>query len=209
MGFLIKYAEKKSMGQKGCVFKKKSAFFFFLPLFCNLLCPFLCQAGEESKPAIKDILLTRCHEQLCINFSLSGGLTRNIEKILQSGIPVKYQFEISLERKRFLWDDELTHLELARTIILDNIRDEYILNFYYPSTKIITVSTLDQASDYLFNIKQMPIIFLQRLIKGEKYFLCIKARATKGKTSMPFGGLMKMFSSFGFSTDAHKIEFQY
>ncbi len=189
--------------------KKKSAFFLFLPLFFGLLYPAVCRAGDESRPAIKDILLTRCQDQLCINFSLSGGLTPNIEKILQSGIPVKYLFEISLERKRFLWDDKLKHMELARTLVLDNIRDEYVLNFYYPSTRIITVSTLNQAAEYLFNIKQLPVMPLRRLVKGEKYFLHIKASAKKGETSMPFGGLVKIFSSFGFSTDAYDVEFQY
>ena len=189
--------------------KKKSAFFLFLSLFFGLLYPAVCRAGDEPKPAIKDILLTRCQEELCINFSLSGGLTSNIEKILQSGIPVKYLFEISLERKRFLWDDELKHMELARTVVLDNIRDEYDLNFNYPSTRIITVSNLDQAAEYLFNIKQLPIVPLRGLVKGEKYVLHIKASAKKGETSMPFGDLMKIFSSFGFSTDAYDVEFQY
>ena len=201
--------KRKGGAKKGRWLKKKSAFFLLLPFFFNLFCPILCHAGKESKPAIKDILLTRCHEQLCINFNLSGGLTHNIEKILQSGIPVKYLFEISLERKRFLWDDELKRIELARTIILDNIRDEYVLNFYYSSTRIITVSTLEQAAEYLFNIKQLPVMPLQGLVKGEKYFLHIKASARKGETSIPFGGLVKIFSSFGFSTDTYDVEFQY
>ena len=200
-----KYRVEKKGGEDKC-----PAFLLSLALFFYFMCPVHGLAGEGgTKPAITGVLLTKCQEQLCINFSLDGGLTLNIEKILQSGIPVKYLFEISLKKKRLLWDDELKHIELIRTIILDNIRDEYVLTFYYPSTRIITVSTLDEALEYLFNIRQLPLIPLKRLARGERYFIGIRAAAKKGEASMPFGRLVKIFSSFGFSTDSYEIEFRY
>ncbi len=193
---------------KGDASKKKSCSCLIIALFFYLFFSFTCQA-ESGPPEIKNVLLAQCQTELCLNFSLNGGLTQNIEKILQSGIPVKYIFEISLKRKRLLWDDELKHIELIRTILLDNIRNEYILTFYYPTTRIITVSNIDEAKQYLFYIKQLPLIPLKALKKGDRYFINIKARARKGETSMPFGRLVKMFSSFGFSTKSYEIEFRY
>lgn len=194
---------------KGGRFKKK-IFFCLLAaiLFCSVT-PAICQSGNNLKPTIKDVLLTQCQDELCINFRLSKGLTEKMERILQSGIPVKYIFDISLKKKRLLWDDELKHIELVRTIVLDNIRDEYILTFYYPSTRIITVSNIDDAKKFLLNIRQLRVIALDKLSKGQRYFISIKAMARKGEASMPFGRLIKMFSSFGFSTDTYEIEFQY
>jgi len=195
--------------EKGLAPRRSSLFFMFALLFFFLF-PASSPAAEIiPRPEIKNIQLNSCQDKLCVSFELAGGLTPGIEKILQSGIPIKYLFEISLKKKRLLWDNELKHLELARTIVLDNIRDEYVLSFYYPSTRIITVSSLHDALEYLFSVRNLPIVSLERLSKGERYFLEIKASAKKGESSMPFGRLVKLFSSFGFSTDSYEIEFRY
>ncbi len=195
--------------EKGPALKKVCFFVLYGLLFFYIFEPPVFPAEDQGRPEIKNIQLNRCQDRLCVSFRLERGLTPRIEKILQSGIPVKYLFEISLKKKRLLWDNELKHLELARTIVLDNIRDEYVLSFYYPSTRIVTVSSLQEALGYLFRIRHLPIISLNKLSKGERYFLEIKASAKKGESSMPFGRLVKLFSSFGFSTDPYEVEFRY
>jgi len=187
------------------VFLLFPAIFFYFSFFSQVN----ADSNPVVEPVIKDVLLNRCQESLCLNFTLKNGLPLNIEKILQSGIPVKYQYEISLKKRRLLWDDELKHIELHRTMVLDNIRDEYVLTFYYPSTRIITVSSLNDARKYMFRVKNLPIIALEKLEKGQKYSINIRASARKGETSMPFGSLVKMFSSFDFSTEPYEIEFRY
>ncbi len=200
------------IAEKGGFFLERYLAFpllLFIFLFFLSFSAVPCTAKDEIRPVITDVLLTTCQDSLCINFRLRNGLTRAMEQILQGGIPVVYVYKISLEHKRMLWDDKLKDIEIRRTIALDNIRDEYILNFSYPLTRIITASHMNEAADYLLTVKQLPVIKLKKLVKGRKYTILIRAFVKKEDTSMPFKRLIKIFSSFDFSTDPYEIEFQY
>jgi len=200
------WEENKHVYLKKTIFRLSWAtlFFYFLTS--------LSQAWADNKPGISDIFLAENKGNLCLSFRLSNGLTDQIERILQSGIPIRYTFDVKLKRHRLIWKDEIRHLEIKRLIVFDNIRNEYVLSFYYPftrDTRIISVSRLAEAKKYMFQVDNLNIIPLSRLSKSNKYSIEIKAVAKKGESSMPFSRLIKVFSSFGFETDTYEVEFRY
>ena len=134
-------------------------------LFFYLLLISACPVWAETRPEIKDIFLAENKGNLCLSFRLTNGLTDQIEKIIQSGIPVRYVFDIRLKRHRMILKEEVRHIELRRMIVFDNIRNEYIVSSYYPHTRVISANRLGDAENYLFRVENIEIVPMARLAK--------------------------------------------
>jgi len=164
-------------------------------------------ASEPNAPEISDVSLTINGGHLFLSFRLINGMPGKMEELVKSGVPVRYIFNVTIKKKGLLWDDELKSMELRRTIRFDNLRNRYFLHFDYPSTKLISIEKLKRAKKFLFNVQDLKLISMKRLEKGEKYTIEIKARSEKGESSLPFSRLVKMFTSFGFSSKTYEFEF--
>ncbi len=131
------------------------------------------------------------------------------KELIESGVPVRYLFDIVLKKKGLLWDEQLKSIELKRIISFDNLKNKFFLYFDYPSTRLISVDNLQDAKKFLLSVDNIMLVSLDRLEKGKKYTIEIKARAEKGRSSMPFSRLVKFFSSFGFSSKTYEFEFSF
>lgn len=178
-----------------------------LLLFFSLLAP--CQAQQENRPRISNVALTINKGQLFISFNLVNGMPPAMEELIKSGVPVRYIFNIVLKKKGIFWNDELKSIELIRSISFDNLKNRFFLYFDYPSTKLVSLDRLENAKKFLFSINKVALVPLERLEKGKKYTIEIKARCEKGESSMPFSRLVKIFSSFGFSSKTYEFEFTF
>ncbi len=136
-------------------------------------------------------------------------MPKKMEELIQSGLPVRYIFNVILKKRGLFWNDELKSIEIKRTIRFDNLRNRYFLYFDYPSTRLISVADLNKAKKFLFSIKDIRLVSLSRLEKNKKYTIEIKARSEKSESSVPFSKLVKIFSSFGFSSKTYEFEFTY
>ncbi len=132
-----------------------------------------------------------------------------MEELIRSGVPVRYIFTIVLKKKGFLWNDELKSLELRRVVRFDNLKNRFFIYFDYPSTRLVSLDQLENTKKFLFSVEKIPLISLDKLEKGKKYTIEIKARSEKGESSMPFSRLVKIFSSFGFSSKTYEFEFSF
>ncbi len=180
---------------------------FVVPVFFSLLNP--CLAEEGLKPQISNVALTINQKRLFISFDLVNGMPPAMEELIRSGVPVRYIFNIVLKKKGFLWDDELKSIELRRTISFDNLRNRFFIYFDYPTTRMVSLDRLENAKKFLFSIRRVALVPLEKLEKGKKYTIEIKARCEKGQSSMPFSKLVKIFSSFGFSSKTYEFEFTF
>ncbi len=182
-------------------------FLCLFTFFCNKVSLALSQ--KDLPPKIEGVTISEGSENLLISFYLKNGLTDEIKKIIDSGISVTYVFKIKLKRKRFLMDEELLNIELRKQISFDNLKNRYFIYFTYPINKLIGVKNIEKAKKYLLWIRNLRLINISKLKKGNKYLVEIKAKTEKEKSSMPFSKIVSLFTSFGFETDTYEFEFIY
>ena len=186
---------------------KIAVFLCLFTFFCNKVSLALSQ--KNLPPKIEGVAISEGSKNLLISFYLKNGLTDEIKKIIDSGISVTYVFQIKLKRRRFLMDEELLNLELRKQISFDNLKNRYFIYFTYPINKLIGVKDIEKVKEYLLWIRNLKLINISRLQKGNKYLVEIKAKTEKEKSSMPFSKILSLFTSFGFETDTYEFEFIY
>ncbi|GEM_PF-2733441 len=166
-------------------------------------------AIQEEKLSIDDVSLTEKRGKLHLSFALKNGFTFPITQTIQSGIPVKFTYEIIILKKGFFWNSEIVNLKLTRTVTYHNIRNSYLISENYPSLKVINFNTMEEAKRYITHLSDLPLIPLASLDKDTSYTLKLKASVMKQGKKMPFYGLMKVFTSFEMETDWYVLKFSY
>ena len=169
---------------------------------------FSLDKGESEKPYIDKLEIS--YEDGCLetHFILKNPFPPKIKEALESGVPIKYRFNIELQSPRFLRNKRIVKRTIEKTLFYDAIKGEFRI-ISSKGTRVVTVPTLQEAEKEAFNIKNFPICTISKLKKGKIYLLKVKATAEKGDAFLPFEGLIEIFTRWGFSTDWHEIKFAY
>ncbi len=166
-------------------------------------------ASEKGPPEIHDLSIINSDQRLLAYFSLKNGFTPEVVEALKSGIPVRYTFDVELLAPGFLWKKQLLSLQVPRVVSFDSLKGEYRVMFGPVVHRVVTVRTLNEAKRLVCDVNDVPLIPLGDLEKGVQYTLRVRARAEKSVSSLPFEGLMKIFSSWGIETSWYEIHFSY
>ncbi len=164
---------------------------------------------ELPVPDIYGFTIANSRDNLLAYFSLKNGCPPEVQTALGTGISVRYVYELELQSPRFLLKKVLSQRTVIRTITFDNLKEEYQVSFGPDTPRVICVKTLKEAESIAFEINDVAVIPLSRLIKGEMYILRVRAKIEKASSSLPFRNLMEIFSSWGYQTKWHEIQFNY
>lgn len=169
-----------------------------------------CQGPEALNPEIYGLTLASSDKELLAYFSLKNGCPPMIYKVLATGVPVKYTFDLELKVHRFLLDKTLARQKVVRILTFDNLKGEYRIGFGLDEPRVIGVRTLEEAEKIGFEINDVPVIALSRLpAHRTNYVLRVRVKVEKMESSLPFKGLMEIFSSWGIETRWYEIRFTY
>jgi hypothetical protein len=128
---------------------------------------------------------------------------------LNSGFAVRYVFEVELRVPRLLVDKKLAGRSVSRTFHFDTLTGEFRVVFGPENPRVVSVRTLEEAQQVAFRINDVPVLPLEKLLAGTTHTLRVRARVEKAGASLPFEGLMQVFSTWGFQTEWHEIRFTY
>jgi hypothetical protein len=166
-------------------------------------------AEDQPVPKIYELTVSNSRNKLLAYFSLKNGCPPYVQNALESGIIVRYIYEIELQTPRFLIKKRLARRLILRTLIYDNLKGEYRVSFGPDSLRVISVRTLEEAKALTFEINDVSIIFLSELPRGKTYTLRVRAKMEKAASALPFKGLLNLFSSWGYQTEWYEIHFNY
>ncbi len=166
-------------------------------------------AEDRSAPEIYEFTVATSRDRLLTYFSLRNGCSPEVLIALKSGIPVRYTYEIELQVPGFLVNKRLARRIILRTLTFDNLKEEYRVSFGPDAPRVISVKTLEEAKSIAFEINDVSVASLSRLPKGKTYTLRVRAKVEKTASSLPFKGLLDLFSSSGSKTKWHEIRFNY
>lgn len=78
--------------------------------------------------AIRDVRVRRATNDLAVSFRMAGNFSKDLEDTIQSGLPRTLSFELELLHRRLLVPDRrLDAWQIRRTILYDNLKDEFLI----------------------------------------------------------------------------------
>jgi len=166
-------------------------------------------AEDLAEPKIYDFTVSNSRDRLLAYFSLKNGCPPYVQIALESGIIVRYIYEVELQAPRFLMKKRLSRIFIFRTLTYDNLKGEYRVSFGPDAPRVVSVRTLEEAELLAFEINDISVISLSELPKGKTYILRVRVKMEKAASSLPFKGLLNLFSSWGYRTKWHEIRFNY
>ncbi|MBW1947214.1 MAG: DUF4390 domain-containing protein [Deltaproteobacteria bacterium] len=166
-------------------------------------------AEDRPGPEIYDFTVSNSRDRLLAYFSLKNGCPPYVQIALESGVIVRYIYEVELQAPRFLLKKRLSRVSISRTLSYDNLKGEYRVSFGPDSPRVVSVRTLEEAKSLAFEINDVSVISLSELPKGKTYIMRVRAKTEKAVSSLPFRGLLDLFSSWGYRTKWYEIRFNY
>ncbi len=171
--------------------------------------PSTLYGDTDSTPRIGRIAVSADLKHLYVDVTLENGLTPQVVETLQSGLSVIFVYEISLESPRIIKGKELTSKKIERVLSYDSLKNEYLVAYGPAKPVYITLKDLDKAGEEVFHIRTR-LLSLARLRPGQVYKVRVRAWAEKEQQSLlPFGGMVKMFTRWGYKTKWKEITFSY
>ncbi|MGB9497166.1 MAG: DUF4390 domain-containing protein [Dissulfuribacterales bacterium] len=190
--------------------------FFILSVFILTPCSLLPRikntvslAEDRPGPEIYDFTVSNSRDRLLAYFSLKNGCPPYVQIALESGVIVRYIYEVELQAPRFLLKKRLSRVSISRTLSYDNLKGEYRVSFGPDSPRVVSVRTLEEAKSLAFEINDVSVISLSELPRGKTYIMRVRAKTEKAVSSLPFRGLLDLFSSWGYRTKWYEIRFNY
>lgn len=146
---------------------------------------------------------------LYVNFRLVNGFPPDVRGALQSGIPLTFLFDITLEIPGMIMDTTVVSSTIKRKIKFDTLRGEYMVSFDPRSPRVIMVNQEQEAMDLISCVNHVPLTALSSLEKNQVYRLRVRAGVEKEESSIAFTGILNIFSSWGYRTDWYEVVFNY
>ena len=197
---------------------KSTLLITFLILFIFILAPCslfprikttVSLAEDRPDPKIYEFTVSNSRDKLLAYFSLKNGCPPYVQIALESGIIVRYIYEVELQTPRFLMKKRLSRLFISRTLTYDNLKGEYRVSFGPDAPRVVSVRTLEEAKPLIFEINDVSIISLSELPREKTYTLRVRAKMEKAALALPFKRLLDLFSSWGYQTKWYEIRFNY
>jgi len=178
-------------------------FFFFFAFFFAF-------PGWAESPEIQNIRISTSSNYLNLRFSLIQWFTQKMEKTIQSGIPIKFNYYITLAQQRsWKTDKVLAQITISKTLKYDNLKNEYLIfsNKNNGENHILkaTLPTLSEAKKILSEVEILSIYPLWQLERNRTYYFSIKADAC-GEKPPPYIRYLLFFVNEKYFESNEKIE---
>jgi hypothetical protein len=164
--------------------------------------------GAEA--TLSDIIVTNTREDLLAFFEIKGCFTREMDEAILNGIPTTFTILVKLSRARLFWIDEsLSGEEIEHSIKHDSFRNEFQVRRTEDGGKVLVFKDFPAAKKAMSEIKGIKVAPLQKLVKGGKYQLRVKAELQKVRLPLNLHYVLFFLSLWDFETDWYTVDFTY
>jgi len=164
--------------------------------------------GAEA--TLSDIIVTNTREDLLVFFKIEGCFTREMDEAILNGIPTTFTIFVQLSRARLFWTDEsLSAREIEHSIKHDSLKNEFQVRRTEDGSKALVFKDFAAAKKAMAEVKGLKVAPLQRLVKGNKYQLRVKAELQKVRLPLNLHYVLFFLSLWDFDTDWYTVDFTY
>lgn len=117
-------------------------------------------------------------EILSVSFRLRGAVDDETSKVIQSGAPSSFQYNIDLIERRSYWlDRSVTHVAITTSAVYDTLTRRYALTLERGDEPVANSSTTgyDEAERWLTSVNQARVISRTQLKAATHYSLRVRA----------------------------------
>ncbi len=177
-------------------------------LFVAFLLPSAAQAAGQA--SIDEVIVTNSSREVLLYLMVRRAFTPEMEKGVQSGIPVTFTFYVELYRHRSNWFDQKVVVRTFEHILsYDTLKDEYRIVYGEQNGKTVIVKTLAQAKELMAQVNGFALSPLTALVADAEYTLKIKARLAEKTLPLNFHSIIPFWSLWDFETDWYTVQFRY
>jgi len=173
-------------------------------------CLFPSPAPAKEVAEIRDIRLVNTRDDLLTYFEITQAFSDKINQAVLNGVPTTFSFYIALYKSDGSWlDKNIADIQIKSTIKYNSLKKEFSVLRPWKSENPVITQSFDEAKALMTEIDNLVIVPLNRLVKGDKYQLRIKAELDKVTLPLSLHNIFFFVSYWNFETNWYLINFSY
>jgi Domain of unknown function (DUF4390) len=183
---------------------------FSLIVVVSGYCFFTPFALAKDMAEIQDIRLVNTRDDLLTYFKVTQAFSDKINQAIMNGVPTTFSFYIALYKGDSSWlDKNIADIQIKSTIKYNSLKKEFSVLRPWKSENPVVTQSFDEAKALMTEIDNLIIIPLNRISKGNKYQLRIKAELDKVTLPLSLHNIFFFVSYWNFETNWYLINFSY
>ncbi len=167
-------------------------------------------ALADNTAVIKNIKLANTRDDLLTYFDVKKAFTKKINQEVLNGIPTTFTFYVTLYKTQGTWfDKKISDIHIQSTLKYNSLKKEFSISRPWKEENAVIVKTFDQARSMMTEVDNLKIVTLDKLSKGEKYQLRIKAKLDIVTLPLSLHKILGYISFWDFETNWYLINFTY
>jgi hypothetical protein len=164
----------------------------------------------RNKADIVATKITNEEPNLKVSFSVQNCFAAEMEEAIWSGVVTTFRFLAVLERSGMpLVHDKITDVSFEHSIRYDRIRKEFTLYLQEQPQRLRITNDFGEARQWMSEVRDLPLIPLWRLQKGETYRLGVKAELSKVQLPPFLRYIFFWVALWDFETEWHQETFTF
>jgi len=181
----------------------------FIFLFVIFGCLGVGAQGQAVEPTINDIIITNNKENVLLYARVVNGFKTEMESTILAGAPAVFTLHLEVYQVRSVfWDKKITSYEIKRTIKYDNLKKTFSI-FTNGNLTPTVLPDFESAQKAMADLNGIPIVSLQKLVRGNNYYLMMKVKIDKVHLPLHMEYVFVFVSFWDFETAWYKQRFSY
>lgn len=172
-----------------------------------IFCVTSAAQGKEDA-SIYDMAVMNSDEHLLLYFRIKDAFTEEMEKGIESGIPITLTYYIALFQNRVnLTKKKIDSFDFNQTLSYDTLKEQYSVQLDEEGERVVMIKSLEAAKMLMLEVNDLKIFDLENLVSGQKYFVRAKVRLGKKILPLNFHYIIPFRNFWEFNTEWSEIEF--
>ncbi|OGR13112.1 MAG: hypothetical protein A2277_00870 [Desulfobacterales bacterium RIFOXYA12_FULL_46_15] len=199
-----------TLHKKTISFLVKGRLIFFILMIMSAGWTFSSFAIAKDMAEIQDIRLVNTRDDLLTYFKVTQAFSDKINQAILNGVPTTFSFYIELYKNDTTWlDKNISDIQIKSTIKYNSLKKEFSVLRPWKNENPVATQSFEEAKTLMTEIDNLIIIPLNRLTKGDKYQLRIKAELDKVTLPLSLHNIFFFVSYWNFETNWYLVNFSY
>lgn len=165
-------------------------------------------AYGKDDASIYDMAVMNSEENLLLYFRLKDAFTEEMEKGIESGIPITFTFYISLfQDKAGFAKKKIVSFDFNHALSYDTLKEEYSIKFDEQEERVVMVRDLQEAKKLMSEVNDLFVTDLASLITDNQYTIRTKVRLGKKILPLNFHYIIPFRNFLEFNTEWTELKF--
>jgi hypothetical protein len=165
---------------------------------------------SADEATLSEVIVKNTQDDLLVFFEIKGCFTREMEEAILNGIPTTFTIFVKLYETRTLWfDSSIASIRIEHNIKYDSLKNEFRVKRSEQTQNELVFKDFRAAKKTMAEIKNIKVVPLRALVKGDKYQLRVKAELDKVRLPLHLHYVLFFVSLWDFETDWYTVDFTY